>query len=66
MGRSLLSHDHTLAQDRVARAREVVVRQHLLIGEIRARDGDCADAKQLLGTFERVLAAFEDELRQFE
>jgi len=29
-------------------------------------DGDCADAKRLLGTFERVLAAFENELRQFE
>jgi len=54
-----------LARHHVATGRRIVAKQRRLIAEIRARGGDCEDADNLLGAFERTLAIFEDDLAVF-
>jgi len=61
-----ISNRHALAIDHVARGRVVIARQQKLIREIRDRQGDCSSAEDLLATFERSMAIFEDDLREIE
>jgi ATP phosphoribosyltransferase len=53
-----------LAQHHVTRARDIIARQRRLIAEIRACGGDSEKAEDLLSTFERSLAIFEDDLAE--
>jgi hypothetical protein len=58
----LLTDRTARAEQHVTTGRRIVARQRELIGEIRARGADCADAEDLLSVFERSLAIFEDDL----
>jgi hypothetical protein len=60
------SERRALAIDHVERGRATVARQRRLITEIRDRRGDSSHAEELLATFERSLAIFEDDLRDIE
>jgi hypothetical protein len=53
-----------LAYKHVTKGRRIVAGQRELIAEIRARGGECEKAEDLLSTFERSLAIFEDDLAQ--
>jgi hypothetical protein len=56
------STDVNLAEGRVAEARRIVERQRWLITKIKACNDDCAQEEELLSTFEKSLAIFEDDL----
>jgi hypothetical protein len=55
-----------VAKHHVIKARGIVARQRQLIAEIRARGGDSEKAEDLLSTFERSLAIFEDDLAKID
>jgi len=51
-----------IAEARVAEARRIVERQRKIVEAHRRRLTNAVDAEALLGTFERSLRLFEDEL----
>jgi hypothetical protein len=56
----------TLARAHVEKGREIVARQRVLIGRIRALRADPTQAEDLLAQFERTLKVFEDDLAHLE
>jgi len=61
-----LSTRRALALQHVVRGRVIVAQQRRLISDIRARNGNAADAEDLLVSFERSLVIFEDDLADLD
>jgi hypothetical protein len=61
-----VSARRALALQHVEKGRVIVARQRVLIDRIRAFNGNASSAEELLGTFERSLAIFEDDLTELE